>query len=133
MKLKIFLFISGILLILSCSDDPTKVSTKNMIERETFVNVLVDIHIMDAISNESMYFRHFAPQDSVDFYSSIFQKYNITKAEFDSTVVAYTRQPGLFKEVYDDVLLKLNVMLDEAKEIEPKFEKEDPLKKMKSR
>jgi len=118
----LFLFL-GILFMISCSGDPMNASIKNKIERETFVNILVDIHIMDAISNESMYYRKFPSQDSVDLYSAIFQKYDVSKAEFDSTVVAYTRQPGLYKAVYDDVLLKLNLMLDESKEIELKFKK----------
>ena len=115
--------------MISCSNDPMKASIKNKIERETFVDILVDIHIMDAISNESMYYRKFPSQDSVDLYSSIFQKYDVSQADFDSTVVAYTRHPGMYKEVYDDVLLKLNLMLDESKEIEIKTKKVNEIPK----
>ena len=53
--------------------------------------------------------------DSIDLYGVIFEKHNVTKAEFDSTVSAYTRRSDLFKEIYDEVLLKINVMVDETK------------------
>lgn len=114
MKLTSFLSILFMILCLSCSNNPTRISSKNTIERDVFIDILVEMHIMDAISNESEYYRKFPSKDSVNLYSLIFEKHNVTKAEFDSTVSAYTRRSELYQEIYDEVLLELNVMLDET-------------------
>lgn len=90
-----------------------------MIERDVFIDILVEMHIMDAISNETEYYRKFSPKDSINLYKLIFEKHNVTKAEFDSTVSAYTRRTELYKEIYDEVLLELNVMLDETEKSIP--------------
>jgi len=118
MKFSSFLLLIFLGLSLSCSNDPTRISQKDMIERDVFVDMLVDMHILDAISNESEFYRKFSTKDSLDLYSKIFEKYNVTKAEFDSTVSAYTRRGDLYKEVYDQVLLEINLRIDEANKIE---------------
>ena len=118
MKFSSFLLLIFLSLSLSCSNDPTRISQKDMIERDVFVDILVDMHILDAISNESEFYRKFSPEDSLDLYGKIFEKYNVTKVEFDSTVSAYTRRSDLYKEVYDKVLLKINVRIDETDLIE---------------
>ena len=45
--------------------------------------------------------------------SPIFEKHHITKEMFDTTIRVYSQYPELFDEVYNEVLIKLNVMLDE--------------------
>ncbi len=74
--------------------------------------------MMDAITNSPGYFRKYNQRDSLDLYSNIFEKHRISKADFDSTVAAYTRRPDLYKEIYDEVLLKLNMRLDKLLEAE---------------
>lgn len=115
------------LLLPSCADDPTKVKIpkKDAIDREEFVHILADIHLMDAITNNANYFRRYEPGDSVDLYNSIFEKYEVTKAEFDSTVALYTKKPDLYLEVYDEVIFELNFRLDSLRENPPKFEREE--------
>ncbi|MCF8378527.1 MAG: DUF4296 domain-containing protein [Bacteroidales bacterium] len=112
MKKSSLLTIILLILSLSCSNDPTKISKKDMIEKDVFIDILVDMHILDAITNESEYYRKFAPEDSINIYKLIFEKHKVTQAEFDSTVSAYTRRSDLYKEIYDEVLLQLSVRLD---------------------
>ena len=121
------IYICLVLLLPSCADDPTKVKIpkKDAIDREEFVHILADIHLMDAITNNANYFRRYEPGDSVDLYNSIFEKYEVTKAEFDSTVALYTKKPDLYLEVYDEVIFELNFRLDSLRENPPKFEREE--------
>lgn len=121
------------MVMISCGQNPAKISTKNLVERETFKKILIDIHLIDAITSETEYFRKYDANDSIDMYSSIFEKHHVTQAEFDSTVSAYTRHPGLYKEIYDEVLLEINLKMDKLKEIEPKFEKEKVKNKIKNK
>lgn len=119
------IFFIVLFLFVSCSDDPTKVHGRNMIKRDKVVKILADIHVVDAITNGPGYYRKYEAADSVDLYASIFEKYGVTKAEFDSTVAKLSRQPEIFMQIYDDVILELNYRLDTLRENEPIFEKEE--------
>jgi len=96
-----------------------------VIPRDKFVDVLVEMHIMDAVTNAPEYYRKFGKNDSVNIYAGIFRKYDVTQAQFDSTMVMYTRQPDKYLKVYDDVILKLNLKRDKMLDNEPSFQKED--------
>ena len=122
----LFAIVSFSLVVLfSCSDDPTKITNKQeLIPRDKFVDILVDVHTMDAITNLPQYYRKFGAEDSVSVYGDIWKKYGVTRAEFDSTAAAYTRRPDLYLKIYDDVILKLNLKLDKLRDNEPSFSRE---------
>ena len=50
---------------------------------------------------------------SSDLLGPILEKYHVTKQMFDTTIYEYSRYPEIFDQVYNDVLMKLNIMLDE--------------------
>ena len=82
------------------------------VEREILVDMLVDIHLAEGISNDRKFHRRFEA-DSVDMLGPILKKYGVTREKFDTTMYTYSRYPELMDEVYNEVLIKLNVMLDE--------------------
>lgn len=110
--------------LLSCRDDLTKINKKNLIPKEEFVNILVGIHMIDVMSNGPNFTRKFEPGDTIDLNQAILEKYHVTRAQFDSTVSMYIRQPDVYIKIYDEVLLKLNYMLDTLKNNNPKFSRE---------
>ena len=93
------------------------ISGEDFIERDVLVNLLVDIHMMDAITQDQKFNRRF-DADSLDLLSSILEKYHVTRHMFDTTMYEYSRYPELLDAVYNDVLVKLNVMLDENSKVE---------------
>lgn len=101
-----------LLLSLGCQRDPTMKGLKAPIEKEKFINILVDMHLIDAITTESEFFRKYDPDDSISLYEAVYKKYDITRELLDSTIAAYTRHPELYMEVYDQVLFKLNYLSD---------------------
>ncbi len=111
--------------LLSCKEDFTTINKRKMIPREKFVEMLTDIHMVDVLTVGPAFTRKYQPDDSLDIYGSVFKKYNVTKADFDSTVAMYIRQPEIYLKVYDEVLLKLNYMLDTLRDTKPVFTKED--------
>jgi len=126
--MKKFLFILVILIVsISCQHDPTGMNRKYLIPKKKFVNILVDIHIQDAVVGSPYFTQNYSRNDSINVYQSIFDKYNVTQQEFDSTITSYTRRPDLYAEVYDQVILRLNLKIDQLKDNEPVFEnpKED--------
>ena len=82
------------------------------IEREVLVDVLVDIHLMDGVTQDRKFGRKY-DVDSLDIFTPILEKHQVTKQMFDTTMFVYSRYPELLDKVYNDVLIKLNVMLDE--------------------
>ena len=104
-----------ILLLVLCSSackKEVKITGKEFIEREVLINVLVDIHLMDGVSQDRQFLRKFEA-DSIDVITPILDKHQVTKQMFDTTMYVYTRNPKQLDEVYNDVLIRLNVMLDE--------------------
>ena len=82
------------------------------------IDILVDIHLAEGISNDRKFHRRFEA-DSVDLINPIFEKYGVTREMFDTTMYEYSRYPELLDAVYNDVLIRLNVMLDENSKEEP--------------
>lgn len=88
------------------------ISGKAFIEREVLVDVLVDVHLADGVSNDRKFNRKY-DADSIDVLSPILEKHMVSREMFDTTLVVYSQNPELFDQVYNEVLIKLNVMLDE--------------------
>jgi hypothetical protein len=147
MKKLISIIFLSVLILQACGDDITRFRKDRVIPEPALVDILVDIHLMDAITNGSGFYRKYEGIDSVDIYSNIFQKHGVSKADFDTTVAIYSRQPDLYLQVYDKVMLKLNLRIDELtaendssaiqetksqEEIEQEF-RDQPLEKLKSK
>ena len=112
----IFLFLA--LIVSTGCLQKKKITGKEFVPREVFVDVLVDIHLMDGITNDRKFFRQYDYEevDSVDILGPILDKYSISRQMFDTTIYMYTQYPPLMDQVYNDVLMKLNIMLDENDE-----------------
>ena len=94
------------------------ISGNEFIEREVLVDLLVDIHLMDGVTQDRKFNRKFEV-DSIDIFTPILEKHQVTKQMFDTTMFVYSRNPVLLDQVYNDVLIKLNVMLDKNNKEEP--------------
>ena len=81
---------------------------ENLMPREDFVNVLVDLHLFDAIVTDHSLKAQLNDIDSTILYSSILKKHNTDRAKFDETLKWYTSQPKLIAEVYDEVFGIIN-------------------------
>lgn len=115
------IFILLLILTLSACNKDNSITGKEFIERDVLVEILVDIHLSDGVTNDRVFHRKY-DVDSIDVLSPILEKYQVSQHEFDTTIVVYTRNPELLDQVYNDVLIKLNVMLDENNKEEEKEE-----------
>jgi hypothetical protein len=115
MKLQIrkpgLIFLLLVSVFSSCNKE-TNITGDEFVEREVLVNLLVDIHLADGVTNDQKFSRKFEA-DSIDILTPVLEKYNVTRHMFDTTMYVYTRNPELLDQVYNDVLIKLNVMLDD--------------------
>jgi hypothetical protein len=106
------LFLLSLSILAGCTKKE-KIKGKEIVPREVLVDVLVDIHLVDGITNDRKFYRRFEGVDSVDLLGPIFDKYGINREKFDRTMLEYTQNPILLDKVYNDVIMKLNVMLDQ--------------------
>ena len=108
---------TGILILLlaltftACKRQKT-ITGKEFMNRDALVSVLVDIHMMDGITQDRKFGRKY-DADSIDILTPILEKHQVSRQMFDTTMFVYSRNPILLDEVYNDVLIQLNVMLDE--------------------
>jgi hypothetical protein len=106
-------FLAGFVVLSGCKREK-RITGNKYIERDIFVEVITDMHLMDAITNDMKYFRKFNPDDTVDIYSSIFEKYNVNREMYELTIREYSKNPKLLDQVYNDVLMKLQLLQDEV-------------------
>ncbi len=104
--------------ILSACNREKKIHGNEFIERDVFILVLADMHLMDGITNDMNYYRKFNPVDSIDLYSSILEKHGVSREKYLRTLAEYSKHPEQLDEVYDEVLMKLTMMQDEVEQQE---------------
>jgi hypothetical protein len=114
MQSRILLFLLCLMLALpsGCSKKD-EISGKHYIPKEVLVDVLVDLHLVDGITNDRKFYRKYIKIDSIDVLGPVLEKYQVSQQMFDTTIYEYSRNPVLMDEVYNEVLMKLNIMLDE--------------------
>ena len=100
-----------VLLVSGCSQKK-KISGPEYVKRDVLVNVISDIYIMNGITNDMSFYRKYNPNDSIDLYSSIFDKYNIDSKKYEKTINEYSKYPKLLDNVYNEVMMHLQQIQD---------------------
>jgi len=85
---------------------------KYIIPPETLVPVLMDMHLTYALQSSTEIRKLAREVDSIDVYGYIFDKHNISRVRFDSTIAWYSRNPELFTDIYDQVIMQLTQLQD---------------------
>lgn len=104
------IFVIGIFLLLSaCSGRPESVLNKS-----EMTDILVEMHKLDgSLDAKGLLYNQIGEKEN--YYKSILDKYDITQAEFDSSVVWYTKNPKKFTKIYDEVFIRLTALDQEVK------------------
>lgn len=92
------------LVLFACKQED---ENQDLIPRRKFIEVLVDVHIADALLPSFHLFDTKLKTDSLpnlSYYNSIFKKHNITKADFVRTYHHYSERPKELLSIYDKVL-----------------------------
>lgn len=101
--------ICSLLLLSSCDGRP-----KGVLSKSEMTDVVTEMHKLDgALSEKGLLYNHDAEKQL--YYNSVFKKYGITQAEFDSSLVWYTKNPKRFELVYLDVMLRLTALDEDVK------------------
>jgi hypothetical protein len=114
----------------SCTRSVNPIADKpeNLIQRDSMVNIIVDLRLMDAILvlkqrkgerdvNDLKYYLN----------NAILLKYNITRPQFDSSFAYYQNDLKVIDEIYADAITKLTLMKAESEpepEPDPELDEE---------
>lgn len=91
--------------LFSCSKEKKNPPKLN---QEEFTKMLIDIHIADGTLSAQNVYRAGKNYRPSYYYNSIYEKYNLQPAEFDSCVAYYAENTANFTKIYDKVIDSLN-------------------------
>lgn len=93
-------FIASLFLLVGCKKD----HPKGFIKASEMEEVLYDYQMAQAMADNLPYEEIYKRTLFTDY---VFQKYNITQAQFDSSMVWYTREAGELTKIYENVNKRL--------------------------
>ncbi len=91
---------------------------KYLIPEKVLVPLLVDLHMADGIGAAQRVLPLPENLDSTVLYNSVFEKYRVSREEFDSTMTYYTNHPDNLNKIYEKVLAELSRLESELKDME---------------
>lgn len=116
MKNRLFSFyILLFILLVSCQENKDFVVPKSVIQEDTLMLVLKEIHILDAAAKQN-----FIPNNADNYnkyreYKYVLEKHKISYARFDSTLSFYAHHGKEFEELYNKLIADLK---EEEKKLE---------------
>jgi len=111
------------LAVFSCASDGYKKVPENLITEEKFVDLMVEMHLIEANINQRFVKLVDSTDTSFGYYRYLFDKYEVKKVDFDSTFNYYSRNPDKLDLVYDQVQERLKAMADDLQNNEEKYMK----------
>jgi hypothetical protein len=118
MKLKsLLLTLFGLALLLACSNNS---KPKDLLTPDVFEAILVDIHLSDAILSEQRKSVTELYNLSPSYYHFIYNKYKVSREQFDASILYYSYDTDDIEKIYDNVVAKIQELqrANVAQEIE---------------
>lgn len=103
-----FIFIC-VLLVSACSNRP-----KEVLSMKEMANVLVELHTLDGVFATGEY-RSLDTNEKNKYYEAVLEKHRIDQAQFDSSLVWYSRDPKKFEKIYVRVVDRLTAEENDVK------------------
>ncbi|MFO7656817.1 MAG: DUF4296 domain-containing protein [Bacteroidales bacterium] len=105
MRINTFLALLFCIMFFTCSGEK-----KDIIPQRKMVAILLDIHLADEIAASRYSVAPNAQLDSASLYGWLFEKHEITRAQFDSSVVHYASKSDALDKIYQSVSDKVSKM-----------------------
>ncbi len=99
----------GLILLFSCKQKTTEIP-EGIISRDSMINIMVDIHLADAVLLNPMTQSKIGDIPSNNLYKSVMDKYHIKKERFDKSMGFYSDNPVMLDSMYDGVIEKLSMI-----------------------
>ncbi|WP_185968835.1 DUF4296 domain-containing protein [Carboxylicivirga sp. M1479] len=101
--LKIFMYISLVVLLFSCSTRPSV--PRDLPQEELMAEVLADMYQVESLLGQTRLSYNSSKEDKVSgYYRFILDQHQMTKAEFDTAMSWYSAHPTVLSDVYEEVV-----------------------------
>ena len=111
-----YLPLIGLVFLLSCSETGCR-RERDILSRKIMIEVLADLHLAEGVASSRGFAANHPRMDTLDFYSPVFEKHEITREQFEKTIRHYTSLPGEFDRVYEEVIEKMTRKSAEVDEL----------------
>jgi len=104
-------FLISFSLLISCGSQLDEQATipDYVLNEEKFTKLIVDFALSESISNINVKSVTAEKLDSVYAFNPLFEN-KVSKAEYDSSIIFYSKHPLLYKKIYENVLVTLSKM-----------------------
>lgn len=112
----ILLLMMGLLLLSSCystHDNEILPPPKSLIDQEKVVMILADIEIAESALRQKQNHGHEIGNTKEIYYRTIFNEYEVTREQFDSSMTFYKQDLDVIDKIYEEVITRLSVMESE--------------------
>jgi hypothetical protein len=123
-RLLIFLSFFMTSTIVSCSGDASEKPDQVLDEKE-MVDVLVDVHLAEAVLTRIRGKGENVEELTDAYYQKVFEKHEINKKIFDTSMYYYQQNLGEMDEIYEQVITELNKMEREQEQKQKSVEKKE--------
>jgi hypothetical protein len=96
------------LFTMACSSPTPEVAVPvNVLSKDSIAAILVDIHLLEAVIDLNLVPGGNDLKNNQKYYP-VFKKHNITRQQYDSSMVFYSSNPALLNQIYDNVIAALS-------------------------
>lgn len=78
-----------------------------IIPEDKMVGLLVDMHLTESVLTKDERSPDQKANLALSYYPSLLEKYDVTRAQVDSSVHWYTRHPKIYNRIYEKVVANL--------------------------
>lgn len=98
-----------ITLFFSCSRKQKEIPAE-IIQKDSLVNIIVDLHLADAVLLNPLAQSKISDISSNRLYNTVLDKYNITRERFNKSINYYAETPAVLDSIYDKVIEQLSLI-----------------------
>lgn len=107
-RLILFFLLANILFV-TCKRHQSVVS-EEIIPKDSLINIIVDLHLADAILLNPITQSKISDISSNRLYKTVLDKYGITKERFNNSINFFAETPIVLDSIYDKVIEKLSII-----------------------
>ncbi len=96
---------------LFCLSDCKKSEDKDIVPEDKFIDVLVDIHIADAVMSDKGLYDGSLKDVKKSYYHYVLKKHNLSRQSFDKSLEYYSQHGEVYVKMYDKVIDKISEKL----------------------
>ncbi len=82
--------------------------TNDIIEKDKLVDILIDLHIADAVLSDKGYYDGNLKDSTSSYYNYILKKHNVSRASFDNSIKYYNQNGEDYIALYEQVSSKIS-------------------------